>query len=124
VIRPMTKVVSIRVPSVLERAIRNNAARSNMLVADIVRLILMHAPGGQFSFSDLPDVQQYLDAKLDVRLPEEIVLQLRAESERLRVSLSVYSRIILYAYYTKRLAFVEIGDRYTLAENYEQTKSA
>jgi hypothetical protein len=124
VIRPMTKVVSIRMPPVLERAIRNNAARSNMLVADIVRLILMHAPGGQFSFSRLPDIQQYLDAKLDVRLPEEIVLQLRAESERLRVSLSVYSRIILYAYYTKRLVFVEIGDRYTLAENYEQTKSA
>jgi hypothetical protein len=120
----MTKVVSIRMPAVLERAIRNNATRSNMLVANIVRLILMHAPGGQFSFSQLPDVQQYLDAKLDVRLPEELVSQLRAESARLSISLSVYSRIILYAYYRKQLVFVEIGDRYTLAENHEQKKSA
>jgi len=46
----MTKVISIRMPSILERAVRTQAARSNMLVADIVRLILMHAPGGQFSF--------------------------------------------------------------------------
>jgi hypothetical protein len=120
----MTKVVSIRMPSVLERAIRNNAARSNMLVANIVRLILMHAPGGQFSFSALADVQQYLDAKLDVRLPEDLVSTLRAESERLGVSVSVYSRIILYAYYTKRLVFIEVGARDTLAENHDQTKSA
>jgi hypothetical protein len=120
----MTQVVSIRMPAVLERAIRNNSARSNMPVSNIVRLILMHAPGGQFSFSDLPEVQQYLDAKLDVRLPEELVSQLRAESERLRISISVYSRVILNAYYTKRLILVDLGDRYTLAENHEQKKSA
>ena len=85
----------------------------------------MHAPDGQFSFSALSDVQNYLDAKLDIRLPEELVSRLRAEAERLRVSLSVYSRVILYAYYTKRLVFVDLGgDRYTLAENHDQTKSA
>ena len=120
----MTKVLSIRMPSVLERAIRHNADESRMPVSDIVRLILMHAPGGQFSFSRLPDIQQYLDAKLDVRLPEELVSKLRAESEQLRISVSVYSRVILYAYYTKRLVYAEIEDRYTLAENHEQTKSA
>ncbi len=120
----MTRVLSIRLPAVLERVIRNNAAQSNMAVADIVRLILMHSSGGQYSFSALPDVQQCLDTKLDVRLPEELVSHLRAESERLRISVSVYSRVILYAYYTKRLVFVEIGDRYTLAENHDQKKSA
>ena len=120
----MTKVLSIRMPSVLERAIRHNADQSRMPTSDIVRLILMHAPDGQYSFSALRDAQQYLDAKLDVRLPAELVSQLRAESERLRISVSVYSRIVLYAYYTKRLVFVEIGDRYTLAENHEQTKRA
>ena len=120
----MTRVLSLRLPAALERAIRNNAAHSNMPATNIVRLILMHALDGQYSFSTLPDVQQFLDAKLDVRLPEELVSRLRAESERLRVSLSVYSRIILYAYYRKRLVFVEIGDRYTLAETHEQTKSA
>ncbi len=123
-ILPMTKVVSIRMPGALEHTIRRHAVHSRMPASDIVRLILMHAPGGQFSFSRLPDVQQYLDAKLDVRLPAELVSQLRAESERLRVSLSVYSRIILYAYYRKRLVFVEIGGVTRLAENHDQTKSA
>ena len=65
----MTKVLSIRMPSVLERAIRHNADQSRMPTSNIVRLILMHGPGGQFSFSALPDVQQYFDAKLDIRLP-------------------------------------------------------
>ena len=121
----MTNVLSLRMPPALERAIRNNAARSNMPVADIVRLILMHAPDGQYSFSALRDVPEYLDAKLDVRLPEEVVSRIRAEAERRRISVSVYSRVVLNAYYTKRLVFVELGDdRYTLAENHEQTKSA
>jgi hypothetical protein len=120
----MTKVLSIRMPSALERVIRRNADQSRMAVADIVRLILMHAPDGQYSFAALSDVQQHLEAKLDIRLPDELVSKLRSESERLRVSVSVYSRVILYSYYTKRLVLVEIGDRYTLAENHEQTKSA
>jgi hypothetical protein len=120
----MTKVVSIRMPSTLERSIRGNAAWAKMPASDIVRLILMHAPGGQYSFSALPDAQEYLDAKLDVRLPEDLVSQLRVESERLGISVSVYSRIILNAYYRKRLVFLEIGDCYTLAENHDQTKSA
>ncbi len=120
----MTKVLSIRMPSILERAIRHNADQSRMAVSDIVRVILMHAPGGQFSFSRLRDAQQFLDAKLDVRLPEELFSELRAESEQLRISVSVYSRVILYAYYTKRLVYLEMGGRYTLAENHDQTKSA
>ncbi len=120
----MTTVVSLRVPAVLERVARNQAAQSRMPVSDIVRLILEHSVGGQYSFSALRDVEQCLDAKLDVRLPEELVSKLRSESARLGISVSVYSRIILYAYYTKRLVFVEIGDHYTLAENHDQTKSA
>jgi hypothetical protein len=120
----MTKVVSIRMSAALERSIRGNAGWAKMPVSNIVRLILMHAPGGQYSFAALPDVQDYLDAKLDVRLPEDLVSTLRVESERLGISVSVYSRIILNTYYMKRLVFVEIGDHYTLAENYDQTKSA
>lgn len=120
----MTRVLSIRIPPALERAIRHNAARARMPVADIVRLILMHAPDGQYRFSTLRDVHEYLDAKLDVRLPAELVSRLRAEAERLGISVSVYSRVVLNAYYAKRLVLVEIGDHYTLAETHEQTKSA
>ena len=120
----MTSVVSLRLPAALERAIRGNAANSRMRVSDIVRLVLEHSVGGQYNFSALRDVQQPLDCKLDVRLSREMVAKLRAESQRLNISISVYSRVILYAYYTKRLGFVEIGGRYTLAENHEQKKSA
>jgi len=120
----MTKVVSLRLPAGLERVISSNADQSRMSVPNIVRLILEHSLDGQYRFSALRDVERDLDAKLDLRSPEELVLKLRTESERLGISLSVYCRIILYAYYTKRLVFIEIGDRYTLAENHEQKKSA
>jgi hypothetical protein len=120
----MTKVVSIRMPSRLERAIRGHAALSRMPVFQIVWLILEHSIGGQYNFSALRDVEQCFDAKFDVRLPENLVSKLRAESARLRVSVSVYSRIILYAFYMKRLVLIEIGGCYTLAENHDQTKSA
>jgi predicted DNA-binding protein len=120
----MTSVISFRLPTALERAVRGNASKAKMDAADIIRLILEHSIGGQFDFSTLPDVPQPLDAKLDVRLSAETVQRLRAESQRLNTSVSVYSRMILYAYYTKRIIFIEIEGRYTLAENHDQKKSA
>jgi hypothetical protein len=90
----MTKVISLRLPAALERAVRGHAVHSRMTVPEIVRVILMHAPEGQYNFAVLPDVPQRLDAKLDVRLPEELVSRLRAESARLGISVSVYSRVI------------------------------
>lgn len=120
----MSGVVSIRMPSGLERLIRLNAAHSHMLVSDVPRLILEHALCGQYSFSALQDVPEFLEAKLDIRLSDELISRLRTESQRLRVSVSVYIRTILYAYYTKRLVFIETGECYTLGENHDQTKSA
>ena len=120
----MTNVLSVRMPAALKQTIRHNAAESNMTVAQVVHWILTHALASQFSFSALPDPQQFPDAKLDIRLPAELIARIRAESERLRTSVSVYCRVILFAYYTKRLVAVEIGGRYTLAENHEQKKSA
>jgi hypothetical protein len=120
----MTKVVSMRMPGVLERVIRTHAADSKKPPSDIVRSILMYALNGQFNFSALPDFQQFLDAKFDVRLPEDIVARLRAEALRLGVSISVYSRVVLYAYYKKRLVVVDLGECYALAENHDQKKSA
>jgi len=111
----MTNVLSLRLPAALERAIRDNAARSKMPVPEIVRLILEHSVDGQFNFPALRGVPQSLDAKLDVRLPADLITRVRAASQRFQVS---------FAYYTKRLIFVEIGGGYTLAENHEQKKSA
>ena len=120
----MTKVLSLRLPSALENAIRIHADRLHKIVPAVVCSILEHSIGGQFTFSTLPDVPQSLDGKLDVRLPAEFVAKLHAEAKRLGASISVYSRVILYTFYTKRLVFVQIGGRYTLAENHGQTKCA
>lgn len=120
----MTGVVSIRVTSGLEQAIRRNAARSGMTVSAIAGLIMEHAVSGPCGSSALLDINEFLDAKLDIRLSNELIANLRAESTRLGVSVSVYIRRILYAYYTKRLVFTETEGRYTLGENHDQTKSA
>ena len=120
----MTSVISLRLPATLGRILGQNAAQSNVTVPDAVRWILAHALDSQFSFSALPDPCRVLDAKLDIRLPSELVARVRTESQRLNVSISVYSRVILFAYFTKRLVVVDIGGRYTLAENHEQKKSA
>jgi len=121
----MKVVLSVRVPKTVEQAVRANAVRSRMAVADIVRLILLHSVDGQFNFSKLVDPPQYLGGKLDVRLTSELVSQVRREASRFGVSVSVYSRVILNAYYTKRLVFVDLGkDRYTLATNREQPNVA
>jgi len=95
-----------------------------MTVPVIVCLILEHALCRRDIFSGLPDVREFLDAKLDIRLADDLNLKLRIASERLGSSLSVYIRKILYAYYTNRLVFVEKDGRYTLEENYDQKKSA
>ena len=115
----MRTVVSIRITSSLDRAVRANADRSRMSVPVIVCLILQHALCGRFYFSGLRDTDEFLDGKLDVRIADDLILRLRAESERLRVSLSVYIRRILYAYYAHRLVFIEKDGRYTLEENHD-----
>ena len=120
----MSKVVSIRLPSALQRVIRVHAAKARRPVFHIVWLMLELSLGGQYNFSALRDTTQCLDDKLDVRLPEELVAKVRGKSARLGISVSVYSRIILDAFYSKRLVMIKIGGHYTLAENHDQTKSA
>jgi len=92
-----------------------------MLASAIIRLILEHSLCGRYEFGGLSDAQEFLDAKLDTRLADELVSRLRDRSERLQVSVSVYIRTILYAYFTKRLVFVESEGHYTLEENHDQT---
>jgi len=119
----VSRVVSIRVPAVLDRCVYANANRSNMLASQIVGLILEHSISGHYDFSRLTD-EEFLDAKLDVRLADELVAKVRLVSKSLQVSVSVYIRTILYAYYSKRLVFVERDGHYTLEENHAQTAGA
>jgi len=120
----MTSVISLRLPAVLERAIRETAVYAKRTLPNLIGPILEHSIGGKYDFLALNDAPQPLDAKLDVRLPQQLATRLRAESLRLNISISVYSRVILYAYFTRRLVFLQVEGRYTLAENHEQKKSA
>src|SRR5437016_3679732 len=113
----MTVVVSIRVPSALDRAVRTNAHRSRMMASKIVGLILEYSLCGHYNFSRLRDVQEFLGTKLDIRLEDALVSKLRVQADRLQVSVSVYVRTILYSYYLKRLIFMEKEGDYTLEEN-------
>jgi len=103
----------------LKQAVRLNAVRSRMTASSISGVILEHSLGAQYSSSALRDSNEFLDAKLDIRLPDDLVAKLRMEAKRIGVSVSVYIRRILYAYYAKRLVFVESEGRYTLEENHD-----
>ena len=70
----MRVVVSIRVPSAVERAVRANAIRSRMQDSQIVGFILEHSLCGDYNFGEMPDAQEFLDSKLDIRLPDSVPL--------------------------------------------------
>ncbi len=117
----MTRVVSIRMPEVLARAVRGNATRSEMPISELVRWFLGHVLEDGCNVFELSDPTGCLDSKLDIRLSDETLSQIRSQCEGLNLSVSTYLRIVLYAYYTRRLVFAETGDRYTLVTNDDQT---
>ena len=88
-----------------------------MQASDIVRVILEYSLTGHYDFSELSDTPEFLGAKLDIRLSDELASNLRIRSARLHVLVSVYVRTILYSYYAKRLVFVETHGDYALEEN-------
>lgn len=112
-----TTVISTRVPSALMQFIRANADRSRMQTPQIVRTILEYSLCGRYEFRGLADAPEFLGAKLDIRMPDELVSNLRVRCARLQIPVSVYVRTILYSYYAKRLVFVERNGEYTLEEN-------
>jgi hypothetical protein len=79
---------------------------------------------GTFEFGQLPRTRDFLDAKLDLRLSDELIANLRSHSKHLDVSISVYVRTILYAYYSKRLVFKDRDGRYRLEKNDEYKPTA
>jgi hypothetical protein len=120
----MTRVVSIRLPTALERTIRLHASRAQAQPSHLAAWVLSHALRGQYSFAALRDCPESLDAKLDIRIAEELISTVRSESARTGVLVSVYIRTILHAYYKRRLIFIKTGKRYTLVANDDQTKSS
>ena len=116
----MAEVVSIRMPEVLARAVRDDAAQKQMSVSAYVSWILDIAFQGGLDISVLPDVKERLDSKIDCRLPPEILSRLRSVCRQFRVSPSVYARTLMYAGLTRKLTLKEVAGRYTLEANHDQ----
>jgi hypothetical protein len=107
-------------PETLGRAVRLNAMRSEMSISQLVAWLLGHVLEDGCDLSSVSDAPEPSDSKLDVRLPNEMISRLGLLCEPRRIPLSVCIRAILYAYYTRRLIFIEAGDRYTLVANHDQ----
>jgi hypothetical protein len=116
----MTKIVSIRMPEVLARAVRDDAEERQMSVSAFVAWILDIALQAALDLSALPDAQERLDGKIDCRLPAEILSRLRPVCRQFRVPSSVYIRTLMYAGHTQRLTLVQAGCGYTLVANHDQ----
>ncbi len=116
----MTKIVSIRMPEVLARAVRDEAAERQMSVSACVAWILDIALQGGIDLSALSDARERLDGKIDCRLPAEILSRLRPVCKQFRVSPSVYIRTLMYAGLTRKLTLKEVEGRYTLVANHDQ----
>jgi len=116
----MTKTVSIRMPAVLARAVREEAAERQMSVSACVAWIVDITLQGGLDLSALPDASELLDGKIDCRLPAEILSRLRPVCKQFKVSPSVYIRTVMYAGLTRRLRLEQVGGRYTLVANHDQ----
>jgi hypothetical protein len=116
----MKRPVSIRMPEDLGRGLRQLAAKRQMSVSQLVAWVLGIALRSNVDFSSLPDAQGWLTAKIDCRLPNDIISQLRPVCKGLGVSPSVYIRTLMFAGQTGRLAIREFGGAYTLVANHEQ----
>ena len=116
----MAKVVSIRMPQVLARAVRDDAAERRMSVSACVAWIVNIALQGGLDLSALPDTRERLDGKVDCRLPAEILSRLRPVCKQFRVSPSVYIRTLMYAGLTRRLRLEQVEGRYKLVANHDQ----
>ena len=116
----MTITVSFRMPQVLVRAVRDDAAERRMSVSACVAWLLDIALQDELDLSALPDTRERLDGKVDCRLPAEILSRLRPVCKQFKVSPSVYIRSVMYAGLTRSLRLEQVGGRYTLVANHDQ----
>ena len=116
----MTKVVSIRVPRALAEEVRVSARNRRTSVSALVTWVLNIALVDGLDLSRLPDAREPLDAKLDLRLSEELLNRLQPVCNGLKIPPSVYVRTILYGGHIGQLSMKRAGDRYKLEANHDQ----
>jgi hypothetical protein len=110
------RVISVRLPEALVRIVRESAKNAHLTVSKTVDWLVRNSFSNPQALSGLTDCPEELTSKLDVRIPIQTFEQLRTTSLTFRISISFYTRVLLYNFYvTKRVIYVKSGDRYTLA---------
>lgn len=113
-----TRVVSLRLPSPVDAKLRRSAADVGWSVSAGLDWLLRNSFGNCQLIRQLADCPDVWDSKLDARIPVTTFEQLRTVAEQLGIS--VYIRKLLYHFYvTRRLKYVQVEGRYTLAGHHE-----
>jgi hypothetical protein len=111
-----TRVISLRLPSAANLALERFSARAGLSVANGLDCLLQNSFGNCQLLVSLADCSDQLDEKLDIRLPQQTVEQLKSVTCQIGIPVSVYIRKLLYHFYvTKRLCYLPLNGHYTLA---------
>ena len=113
-------VVSFRLPSAVYAALVQSVANADMSMSGGLDWLLRNSFGNCQVLPPLTDCPDFLDAKLDIRIPPSTFEQLRSATNLLKISQSVYIRKLLYHFYvTKKLRYVQSNGHYTLAGRHD-----
>ena len=120
-----THVISLRLPSAVNTALARSAAQVGLSIPDGLDWLLRYSFANCSLLGPLADCPDFLDAKLDVRIPITTSEQLKSASNQLGIPVSVYIRKLLYHFFiTKSVKYVPSNGHYTLAGRHDQTRSS
>ena len=115
-----THVVSLRLPSIVNAALARSAAQVGLSVPDGLDWLLRYSFANCSLLGPLADCPDFLDTKLDVRIPITTSQQLKSASDQLGIPASVHIRKVLYHFFvTKTLKYVPSNGHYTLAGRHD-----
>jgi hypothetical protein len=111
-----TNVISLRLPTSVDTALRASAANGRLSVSETLDRLLRYSVENSELLRELGDCSGRRNSKVDVRIPVQTLQQLKLASENLGISISVYTRRLLYHFYiTRRVHYVKVDGHYTLA---------
>lgn len=114
------RIISLRLPAPVDRAVRTSAANAHMSVGDAVDWLLRNSVENAELLRGLADCPRPWNAKLDARIPGETSDQIKLAAERLGISISVYTRRLFYQFFVTKHVFYEKSDgHYTLAVRHD-----
>jgi len=115
-----SRIISLRLPSKVIVALTRSAENARWSVSTGLDCLLRNSFEHGELLQPLPDCREFLDAKLDVRIPITTSEQIKSRAGQLGMSISVYIRKLLYHFYiTKNVKYVVCNGHYTLAGSHD-----